>query len=88
MEELLNKLNIKSRGEYSQDGSYVIDIPDSDKWGTFYSRLDNTNLLEAVEEGSLLTEDEASLIYTNDEYIFTLIADFKNNLYKLVIAEA
>ena len=88
MEELLNKLNIKSRGEYSQDGSYVIDISDSDKWGTFYSRLDNTNLLEAVEEGSLLTEDEASLIYTNDDYIFTLMADFKNNLYKLVITEA
>ena len=87
LEELLNALKINSRGSYSQDGSYVIDITNSDKWGAFYQRLEDTDLLDLQEESSLLTEEEASLMYTNDDFVFTLMADFNENIYKLVIKE-
>ena len=87
LEELLNELKINSRGSYSQDGSYVIDITNSDKWGAFYQRLEDTDLLDLQEESSLLTEEEASLMYTNDDFVFTLMADFNENIYKLVIKE-
>lgn len=87
LEELLKKLNINSKGEYTQDGSYVINISNSDKWGAFYNRLGSTNLLDEDEESSLLTEDEASVMYSNDDFVFTLIADFRENIYKLVIKE-
>lgn len=87
LEELLKQLKISSRGDYSQDGNYVIDISNSDAWGAFYQRLENADLLDSDEESSILTEDEASLIYTNDDFMFTLLADFKENIYKLVIKE-
>ena len=87
LEELLNDLRIGSRGSYSQDGNYVINIANSDMWGAFYQRLENSDLLDADEESSLLTEDEASLMYTNDDFVLTLMADFNENIYKLVIKE-
>lgn len=87
MKELLRKLGINLIGSYAEDGSYVIDIDNSDKWGTIYTKLDNSDLVELQEESSLLTSDNASQIYTNDDYQLALIADFENDLYKLVISE-
>ena len=87
MKELLNKLGISQVGEYAEDGSYVIDIDNSNKWGVVYSKLDNSPLVELQDESSLLTADEASLIYFSDSYQLTLIADFDNEIYKLVVSE-
>ena len=87
MKELLKQLGINLVGYYADDGSYVIDIDDSNKWGVIYSKLDNSDLLELQEESSLLTADEASQIYFSDEFQLALIADFENELYKLVVSE-
>lgn len=87
MKELLSKLGITKTGEYAEDGSYVIEIEDSNKWGVIYSKLDNSDLVELQDESSLLTADEASLIYFSDDYQLALIADFENELYKLVVSE-
>ena len=87
MKELLRQLGINAVGKYTDDGSYVIDIDNSDKWGVYYSKLDNSDLLELQEESSLLTADNASQIYFSDEYQLALVADFDNEIYKLVISE-
>ena len=87
MKELLSKLGINKTGEYAEDGSYVIEIEDSNKWGVIYSKLDNSDLVELQDESSLLTADEASLIYFSDGYQLALIADFENELYRLVVSE-
>lgn len=87
MKELLRQLGINAVGNYTDDGSYVIDIDNSDKWGVYYSKLDNSDLLELQEESSLLTADNASQIYFSDEYQLALVADFDNEIYKLVISE-
>lgn len=87
MESVLRKLNIYLEGSYSKDGSYVIDIYDSDDFGRIYSLLDNNNNVEELDDSSLLNQHSANISYLYDDYQLTLIADFDEDLYKLVVTE-
>ena len=84
----LKKLKINERGTYSRDGSYVIDLEDSsDAFGKVYSTLDKNPDVDYMENNSLLTIDNASMYYRYDNYQINIIADFKNNHYKVVVTE-
>ena len=75
-------------GTYSEDGSYVIDFDTSDDFGVMYSKLDKNDELEYMDENSLLTVHNASLLYKyRDELQINLIADFDNDEYKIVVNE-
>ncbi|MBO7696645.1 MAG: hypothetical protein J6T10_28795 [Methanobrevibacter sp.] len=87
MESVLRKLNIYLEGSYSKDGSYVVDIYDSDDFGRIYSLLDNNNSVEELDDSSLLNQHSANISYLYDDYQLTLIADFDEDLYKLVVTE-
>lgn len=87
MKDFLKEIGINRVGEYSDDGSYVIELDNSNQWGTFYSKLENSDLLEKDEDSSLLTIENASQIYLSDEYQLVLVADFDNEIYKLVVNE-
>lgn len=87
MEEFLNELGIAKHAEKSNDGSYVIDIESSDEYGRIYSKLDRSDLVDEAEESSQLTIDTSSIQFEGDDYILTLLADFNEDLYKLVVRE-
>lgn len=87
MESVLRKLNIYLEGSYSKDGSYVVDIYDSDDFGRIYSLLDNNKNVEELNDNSLLNQHSANISYLYDDYQLTLIADFDEDLYKLVVTE-
>lgn len=88
IEQLVKDLKINKAGSYSKDKSYVIDLESSDEFGRMYSILDRNDNLTYMEDYSLLTPDNSSLIYQyNREYQIALIADFKNDTYKIVIQE-
>ncbi len=87
MEKLLRELNIYLEGSYSKDGSYVVDIYDSDDFGRVYSLLDNNKNVEELDDSSLLNQHSANISYLYDDYQLTLIADFDEDLYKLVVTE-
>lgn len=87
MEDFLKELGINKQGHFGRDGEYIVDIESANAWGTIYSKLDNSDLLEPQEDSSLLTDSNASLIYFSDDYQLTLIADFNNDSYKLVVSE-
>ena len=88
MKELLKSIGITAVGNYGNNGDYIIDIESSDKWGSIYTKLENSDLVELQEDSSLLTQDEASLIYlSDDDYQLVLVADFDNDLYKLVVSK-
>jgi hypothetical protein len=87
VEKLLRELNIYLEGSYSKDGSYIVDIYDSDDFGRIYSLLDNNRNVEELESSSLLNTHSANISYLYDDYQLTLIADFDEDLYKLVITE-
>lgn len=87
MDEFLKKVGITKSGEYSQDGSYVVDIDDYDEYGKFYSILDKSDLVDEVVESSQLTIHTTSLLYMSDEYQISLLADLDNDQYKLVVTD-
>lgn len=87
MDEFLKKIGINKPGEYSQDGSYVVDIDDYDEYGKFYSILDKSDLVDEIVESSQLTIHTTSLLYMSDEYQISLLADLDNDQYKLVVTD-
>ena len=87
MKEFLKELGITDNGEYSKDNSYVIDIDDSDTYGKYYSKLDKSDLVDEIDDNSLLTLHNSSINFEGDNYLITLIADFEQDLYKLVCKE-
>lgn len=87
IKDVLNDLNIRFDGEFSRDGSYVVDLFDSDQFGKVYSILDKNKDVENLEDSSSLTVHSANISYLYGDYQLNLIADFDENLYKLVITE-
>lgn len=87
MDEVLKKLGISLDGEFSKDGSYIADIYSSDEFGRVYSALEKNDNVEELYSNSLLTMHNSSISYLYDNYQITLIADFEQDLYKLVISE-
>ena len=85
MEEFLKELGIQGTPQRTDDGTYVLDIEGPDNYGRIYSRLDRSALLEEDEDASQLTFDTSSIRYQNDEYMLTLLADFNEDTYQLVI---
>lgn len=87
MKDFLKELGITDEGEYSKDNLYVIDIDDSDTYGKYYSKLDKSDLVDEIDDNSLLTLHNSSINFEGDNYLITLIADFEQDLYKLVCKE-
>lgn len=85
MEEFLKELGIQGTPQRTDDNTYVLDIEGSDNYGRIYSRLDRSDLIEEDEASSQLTMDTSSLRYENDEYQLTLLADFNEDKYQLII---
>ena len=84
--DILNELKINLKGTYSRDGSYVIDLEDSsDAFGKVYSILDKNPEVDYMESNSLLTVDNASMYYKYKRFQINIIADFRNDHYKVVV---
>ncbi len=86
MEELLKSIGITVRGEYTKNGSYVVDIKDYDEYGKYYSLLDKSDL-EEVQDTAQITLHTTNLTYANDQYQVVLQADLDEDLYKIVVTE-
>lgn len=85
MEEILRELGINLDGTYDSEGGYVIDLNSSSDFGKIYSKLDKNEDLNFLESNSILTVDNASLVYRyEDEVEITLLGDFNNDKYQLV----
>ena len=88
IKELLVELGINKVGIYSDTDSYVIDLNGSNEWGNINSKLDKRDLLEYQDEVSFLNIDNSNQVYNYlDEYQVTLMADFNEDSYQLVVAE-
>ena len=87
MEEFLKSIGINEKGVTAKDGSYVIDIPDSNMYCRYLSRLDRCNDLEEDTESSQITSGPSSIQYVNEQYTITLLSDFDADTYKLTIRE-
>ena len=86
--ELLSEIGINRTGTYSDNDTYTIELNDSNDFGRINSILDRANILDPIDESSYVTSDNANLDYKyQDQFILSLIADFENDYYQLVITE-
>lgn len=87
LKDELKEIGITDTGYYSKNNSYIIDIDDSDKYGTYFSLLDKSNIVEEDYDSGLLTLTNSSLTFQSKEYRYVLLADFENDAYKLICSE-
>lgn len=88
IEELLEEIGIDNIGTYGKDDSYIVDIEDDVEFGSIYSTLEGSYLLDPIPENTLLTDHNASIQYQyEDQYLLNLIADFDGDSYKLTVKE-
>ena len=86
MEELLKKIGITEPGEYTKNGSYVVDIRDYDDYSKYFSLLEKSDL-EEVQDTAQITVHTTNVTFASDDYQIVLQADLDEDLYKLVVTE-
>ena len=87
MRDLLRKLGINEEGHRSTDNDYVIDLEDSDHFNRIFSKLDKSDLLDENEDSSVVNLEITNILYVTEGFALNLIADFEQDIYKLVITE-
>lgn len=86
MEELLKKIGITAKGEYTKNGAYIIDLKDYDEYSKYFSLLEKSDLNE-VQDTAQITIHTTNVTYMNDDYQIVLQADLDEDLYKMVVTE-
>ena len=86
MEELLKSIGIEESGEYTKNGSYVVDIRDYDDYSKFFSLLEKSDL-EEVQDTAQITIHTTNVTFVSDKYQIVLQADLDEDMYKLVVTE-
>lgn len=87
MKELLKKIGINQSGYFSKDGDYIIDLENADEYNRVFSKLDKSSDVEENEDASVVNMTMSNILYDNDDYSINLIADFDNDIYKIVVHE-
>ena len=89
IEEYISSIGVKETGFMSEDGSYVIDIIDSNRYGKIFSILDKSDDLDILEDNQVITEQGSSIMYESlsEPYLLNLIADFDGDVYQLIVTK-
>lgn len=87
MKELLKSLGITDVGYYSKEKNYVIDFESSDDFNKTFAKLNKSDLVDENEDSSVINLDVSNINYLADGFSLNLIADFGQDIYKLVVTE-
>lgn len=87
MKELLQSLGITDVGYYSKEKNYVIDFESSDDFNKTFAKLNKSDLVDENEDSSVINLDVSNINYLADGFSLNLIADFGQDIYKLVVTE-
>lgn len=87
MKNILKEIGITESGYYSEDGNYIIDFENSNQFNKAFSRLEKSDLVEENEDSSVIDLNVSNVLYVGDDYSFNLIAEFEQDIYRLVVSE-
>lgn len=87
MKELLKSIGITESGYFSNDNNYIIDFEDSDQFNKAFGKLEKSDLVEENEDSSVINLNVSNVLYLADGFSLNLIADFEQDIYKLVVTE-
>ena len=85
----LSKLDNEIGDDAFPPPSPIIQLNNSNEFGKMFTKLDNSDDLEQLEDNQVITEQGSSLLYESKSYpfLFNLMADFDGDIYNLVITE-
>ena len=93
--DLLTKIGITDAGAFDANNCFVIDIPDYNTFGKYYSRLEKASEVEELTSTSMInihatdvtyqTTEEFSLDNNGDSFIIKILGDLDNEDYKLIV---
>ena len=84
---ILRELNIYDEATKASNNAYVIDIPNADEFGKYYSLLDKNKKVRELSDTSVMTIHNIIINYIYKNYQISLISDEDQNSYRLVITE-
>lgn len=87
MKNLLKDIGITEVGYYSKEKNYVIDLEDSNHFNKVFSKLQKSDLVDENEDSSVVNLSVSNVLFLADDYSLNLIADFDQDIYKLVVTE-
>lgn len=87
IKDTLKKLGIMREGNKTSNGSYVIDLEDSNDFGRFYSLLDKNEDVEELGDNTINNTHTISLIYMYEGLHINLTADFDSDEYRVVVKD-
>ena len=87
MKDLLKEIGITEDGNYTEDNNYVMDFENSNQFNKAFSRLEKSDLVEENEDSSVINLEVSNVLYVGEGYSFNLIADFSQDIYKLVVTD-
>ena len=87
MKDTLKKIGINESGYFSEDDNYIIDFENSEQFNKAFSRLEKSDLVEENEDSSVVDLNVSNVMYVSDDYSFNLIAEFEQDIYRLVVSE-
>ena len=87
MKDILKKIGITEAGYFSEDGNYIVDFENSNQFNKAFSRLEKSDEVEENEDSSVIDLNVSNVLYVNDDYSFNLIAEFEQDVYRLVVSE-
>ena len=87
MKDILKKIGITEAGYFSEDDNYIIDFENSNQFNKAFSRLEKSDLVDENEDSSVSDLNVSNVLYVNDDYSFNLIAEFEQDVYRLVVSE-
>ena len=84
--EYLQSIGINKEGEYAED-AYVVSLTNSNEYGRIFTILEKSDDLDIMEDNQVITEQGSSLMYESESqpFIISLLADFDQDIYQLVV---
>ena len=86
--EFAKELGITSEGYESTNGSYIIELKNSNEFSKVYTLLDKNEDAELDVETMHMGEDFVEMTYLTEVFDVTLHANLKENKYFVEIEEA
>lgn len=85
-EEFIKQLGINKVG-HTEDKKYIIDLDGSAEYAKLYTLLDTSNLVDLEEYNNLISFNLSLITYSNEEFKVQLMANFTEDVYKIVIID-
>ena len=88
MENVIKELGLDYEGQPGKNHSYIVDLGSDEEFGKVYSTLETNEDVEQLEDNTLLTVHNASLLYLyKDKYQINLKSNFDTEEYSIIITD-